>query len=101
MHLYPPCRGRSDGFRALGAAWIGSLVLMSALPATVAGSGKINLNLADAATLDTLPRIGPAMAQRIIDWREANGRFTSVDDLLAVTGIGQKTLDGLRDLVTT
>ena len=65
------------------------------------GTGKINLNLADAATLDTLPRIGPAMAQRIIDWREANGRFSSVDDLLAVTGIGQKTLDGLRDLVTT
>ena len=66
-----------------------------------AGSGTINLNVADAATLDTLPRIGPAMAQRIIDWREANGRFSSVDDLLAVTGIGQKTLDGLRDLVTT
>jgi competence protein ComEA len=65
------------------------------------GSGKINLNSADAATLDTLPRIGPAMAQRIIDWREANGRFSSVDDLLAVTGIGQKTLDGLRDLITT
>ena len=65
------------------------------------GSGKVNLNVADAATLDTLPRIGPAMAQRIIDWREANGRFSSVDDLLAVTGIGQKTLDGLRDLVTT
>ena len=65
------------------------------------GAGKINLNSADAATLDTLPRIGPAMAQRIIDWREANGRFSSVDDLLAVAGIGQKTLDGLRDLVTT
>jgi competence protein ComEA len=64
-------------------------------------AGKINLNSADAATHDTLPRIGPAMAQRIIDWREANGRFASVDDLLAVTGIGQKTLDGLRDLVTT
>ena len=66
-----------------------------------AGSGKINLNSADATALDTLPRIGPAMAQRIIDWRQANGRFSSVDDLLAVAGIGQKTLDGLRDLVTT
>ena len=71
------------------------------------GSGQaaadevVHLNTADVAALDTLPRIGPALAQRIIDWREANGRFSSVDDLLAVTGIGQKTLDGLRDLVTT
>lgn len=64
-------------------------------------AGKVNLNTADAATLDTLPRIGPAMAQRIVDWRTANGRFAAVDDLLAISGIGQKTLDGLRDLVTT
>jgi competence protein ComEA len=40
------------------------------------------------------------MAQRIVDWRTANGRFTSVDDLMSVTGIGQKTFDGLKDLVT-
>ncbi len=40
------------------------------------------------------------MAQRIIDWREANGRFTSVEDLLAVPGIGDKLLESLRDLVT-
>ena len=50
--------------------------------------------------LDTLPRIGPAMAQRIVEWREANGRFTSVEDLLAVPGIGDKMLEALRDLVT-
>ncbi len=68
--------------------------------ATTAGDGRVNLNTADVAALDTLPRIGPALAQRIIDWREQNGRFTSVEDLLAVPGIGDKMLEGLRDLVT-
>ena len=60
----------------------------------------MNLNTADATQLDTLPRIGPAMADRIIQWRDANGRFTSVEDLLAVPGIGDKMLETLRDLVT-
>ena len=67
-------------------------------PGTV--GGKVDLNTADVAALDGLPRIGPAIAQRIIDWREANGRFTSVDDLLGVPGIGDKMLAALRDLVT-
>lgn len=68
--------------------------------ASAQGDGRVNLNTADLAALDTLPRIGPAMAQRILDWREANGRFTSVEDLLAVPGIGDKMLESLRDLVT-
>ncbi|KAA9111592.1 ComEA family DNA-binding protein [Microbacterium rhizomatis] len=61
---------------------------------------RVNLNTADATQLDALPRIGPAMAERIIQWREANGRFTSVEDLLAVPGIGDKMLESLRELVT-
>lgn len=61
--------------------------------------GVVDLNRADLAALDTLPRIGPAIAQRIIDWREEHGPFTSVDDLLAVPGIGEKMLAALRDLV--
>lgn len=72
----------------------------SAGSAPTAGDGRVNLNVADLAELDTLPRIGPAMAQRIIEWRDANGRFTSVEDLLAVPGIGDKMLESLRDLVT-
>lgn len=67
--------------------------------AGAAAGGKIDLNTADAAALETLPRIGPALAERILQWREDNGRFTSVDDLLSVPGIGDKLLAGLRDLV--
>lgn len=62
--------------------------------------GRVNLNSADAAALDTLPRVGPAMAERIIQWREDNGGFTAIEDLLSVSGIGQKTFDGLKDQVT-
>ncbi len=69
---------------------------------TGAGSAgaRINLNTATVAELDTLPRIGAALAQRIVDWRTANGRFTSVDDLRAVPGIGDKMLQSLRARVT-
>jgi len=77
------------------------------VPGAVAAAGTtgsptpvMNLNTATVTDLDSLPRIGPATAQKIVDWRTAHGRFTSVDDLLSVAGIGQKTVDGLRDLVT-
>lgn len=71
-------------------------------PAVVPGTsnGKVNINSADAAALETLPRVGPAMAARIIAWREANGGFTSVDDLRSVSGIGDRTFDALKDLIT-
>ncbi|MDQ1084107.1 MULTISPECIES: helix-hairpin-helix domain-containing protein [Microbacterium] len=64
-----------------------------------ASGGLIDLNTATREQLDTLPRVGPAMADRIIEWRETNGRFTSVDDLQSVPGIGEKMLAALRDLV--
>ena len=62
--------------------------------------GKVNLNTADATTLQTLPGVGPALAQRIMAWREKNGRFGSVKDLLSVTGIGEKKFAELKSLVT-
>lgn len=71
----------------------------AAAPGMAAG-GKVNLNTADATALDSLPRVGPAMADRIIAWREANGTFTAIEDLMNVTGIGDKTFEGLKDLVT-
>lgn len=66
----------------------------------VGGDGRVNLNTADAAALDTLPGVGPATAAKILAWREQNGRFESVDDLLDVGGIGAAKLDAIRDLVT-
>jgi len=64
------------------------------------GSTPVNINTATAEELQTLPRIGPAMAQRIIAWREAHGGFHSVDELDAVPGIGPSMLENLRPLVT-
>ena len=63
-------------------------------------NGTVNLNTADAAALDTLPGVGPATAQRILDWRDENGRFTAIEDLMSVSGIGEKTFADLKDLVT-
>ncbi|MBM3213953.1 helix-hairpin-helix domain-containing protein [Candidatus Poribacteria bacterium] len=61
---------------------------------------RVNLNTADSATLQTLPGIGPVLAERIIAYRKEAGGFHSVDDLIDVRGIGPKTLGKLRDLVT-
>jgi competence protein ComEA len=62
--------------------------------------GLVNLNTATTEELDTLPGVGPATAEAIIAHREANGPFTSVDQLLDVRGIGDAKLADLRDLVT-
>ena len=61
---------------------------------------KVNLNTAAVADLDSLPRIGPTMAQRILDYRTKNGRFTSIDGLRDVAGIGDKTFEALKDFIT-
>lgn len=66
---------------------------------TGSGEGPVDVNVADGATLETLPGIGPSTAAAIIDHRERNGPFTSVDGLLAVRGIGEAKLAELRDLV--
>jgi competence protein ComEA len=65
-----------------------------------ARGGRVSLSRADSAALQTLPRVGPATAERIIAWRDANGPYRSVEDLLAVSGIGPATLEGLREYVT-
>ncbi len=62
--------------------------------------GKININTATAAELETLPRIGPTMAQRIVEYREANGPFQTIEDIQNVPGIGPTTFAGIEDLIT-
>ena len=59
----------------------------------------VNINTAAAEELDVLPGIGPALAGRIIAYREEHGPFTVVEDLLEVSGSGEKVLDGLRDQI--
>ncbi len=67
---------------------------------TSASAARVSLNSADLASLDTLPGVGPVLAQRIVDWRAEHGRFTSVDELGEVSGIGEKLLAQLRPKVT-
>lgn len=61
--------------------------------------GVVDLNTADEQTLDTLPGVGPVLAERIIAWRDEHGRFTSVEELAEVSGIGDAMLGRLRDKV--
>ncbi len=83
-----PTRGQAMGQGASGGAAQGMQ------------GGLVNLNTATVADLETLPGIGPALAQRILDHREKNGGFRTVEDLLEVPGIGPKKFEEIRDHVT-
>ena len=61
---------------------------------------RVNVNLAAASELQVLPQVGPVVAQRIVDYRKAVGPFRKVEELLNVKGIGRKTLERLRPLIT-
>jgi competence protein ComEA len=65
-----------------------------------AAGGKVNLNTATLAQLDSLPGVGPVLAQRILDHREKNGAFRTVSDLRQVDGIGDARYEQLKELVT-
>ena len=68
-------------------------------PSAGAG-GKININTAGASELDRLPGVGPAIAQRIIDYRTANGPFKTIEDIMRVKGTGPATFAKLKDLIS-
>jgi competence protein ComEA len=63
------------------------------------GGDKVNINTATAEELDTLPGIGPSLAQRIIDYRTANGPFQSIEDIKNVRGIGDVTFEEMKDKI--
>lgn len=83
--------------KALLKAAMFSLLLGVASQALAQETGSVNINTADAETLAQLPGIGSTRAQAIADDREANGSFASIDDLGRVSGIGDATVEGLRD----
>jgi len=60
---------------------------------------KININVATAEELERLPNIGKLKAERIVEYREENGDFTSAEDIIKVKGIGEETLETIRDLI--
>ncbi|HWS92086.1 MAG TPA: ComEA family DNA-binding protein [Mycobacterium sp.] len=90
---------------ALGSSVASGSAPRSGVPAPVSGSAKpkpgevLDLNTASVQQLDALPGVGPVTAAAIVAWRQANGKFTSVDQLADVDGIGPARLDKLRPLV--
>lgn len=81
---------------------IGSMVFLLtailATPVLIAADGKpvVNINTAGAEALMLLPRVGPSVAERIVDFREKNGRFKATEDLLLVRGVGEKTFELIK-----
>lgn len=73
------------------AAFLFLALAVSAVPAFAAADGVVNVNSADESQLALLPRVGPAISGRIVEFREANGEFTAKEDLMLVRGIGERT----------
>lgn len=93
--IYVPKLGEQQAVTAGGGADGGAVVTSGANDA----AGLVNINTASAAELQTLSGIGPSMAQSIIDDRTKNGPFASVDDLMRVSGIGEKKLAKIKDCI--
>jgi competence protein ComEA len=100
QQIVVPVRARGAG--ASGPASAGSAPPGPAAPGSVAPGAtgaKVSLSTATVEQLDGLDGIGPTLAQRIIEYRDAHGGFRSVDELREVEGIGEKRFESLRDAV--
>ncbi|MFH1177672.1 MAG: helix-hairpin-helix domain-containing protein [Acidobacteriota bacterium] len=80
---------------ALALALAGEALAAGSAPAAAAGP-QVNINTATAAELQLLPRVGPALAQRIIEFRTANGPFKAAEELVRVKGIGERSYSLLQ-----
>ena len=94
-----------DRLRAPMALVFLALLVTIVTPALAAASeassnDKINLNTAESAQLELLPRVGPALAKRIIEFRDKNGSFKSTEELMLVRGIGEKTFELMKPYLT-
>ena len=89
----------SPGEKSSGPRIAGDETRQASRPPAFRADGKLDLNLATAADFGALPRIGPVKAQGIVGYRERHGPFLSVEDLVNVPGIGEKTLEALKDSV--
>ena len=81
---------------------IALLLTLSLTASAFAAKGPVvNINTADAAELAYLPRVGPALSQRIVDFREENGKFGEPADLMLVRGIGERTFELMEPWIAT
>lgn len=80
--------------------WTGSPTHTASSTSPASSAGLININTASQAELESLPYIGPSLAQRIIEYREQNGPFKSIEDIQKVKGIGPAIFAKIKDLIT-
>jgi competence protein ComEA len=93
-------RTMSKSLRNAVAFTLATLVFAPLAAAVAAPAGVVNVNTASAEQLELLPRIGPSVAGRIIEHRTANGKFASLEDLMLVRGIGERTFELLKPYLT-
>jgi competence protein ComEA len=95
--------GKEENMRRNVNAILLLACLMVAAVAAADGDGRavVNINTATAEQLQLLPRVGPTLAARIIDYRESNGPFESVDEIVAVKGIGETAFQRLEPYLVT
>lgn len=84
-----------------GSVFVVGIVIVICILVSIAyaGHGQINVNTASSEELQLLPGIGESTAQNIIEFRDANGPFSSLDDLVKVKGIGETKLNKIRDFI--
>jgi len=80
--------------------WVLATLLLAGGPAIAAeGMAVVNINTADTEALMLLPKVGPSVAQRIVEFREQNGQFKAAEDLMLVRGVGEKTFELIKPYV--